>query len=149
MWMYSGSSYPDCPISEDLGDMEVNTRICRVHADGTIQNLSTSPAPLREGVDNPWVSPFGPTFGYLCQFWLLNAFMLLGRVLGVFASPSGGSPYLRTWRDGKRTVPTMNGCRHRDRGGGHGALPGRWRGRGGRTHPPSLNPWQGTMKMGK
>jgi hypothetical protein len=52
-WMYSGSSCPDHPFSEELGDTEINTQICTVLAHGDILNLGTDPSSLREGVDTP------------------------------------------------------------------------------------------------
>jgi hypothetical protein len=63
MWMYPGPSCPDRPISEELGDTEVNTRVREVHAHGAISNLGTCLVPLREGVENPRVSPLEPSFG--------------------------------------------------------------------------------------
>jgi hypothetical protein len=63
-----GAKLPDRPFSKELGNMEVNTRVREVLAHGAILNHGTCPVPLREGVDNPWVSPLGPSFGYLCQF---------------------------------------------------------------------------------
>jgi hypothetical protein len=68
MWMYPGPSCSNHPFSEELGDMMINTQIHRVHAYGVVLSLGTGPAPLREGVDSPWVSLLGPTFSYLCQF---------------------------------------------------------------------------------
>jgi hypothetical protein len=113
---------------------------------GTDLNLGSSPIPLREGVDNPWVSLLRPTFSYLCQFQFLNVCMFLRKVLGVLAAPHGGSPYLRMWRDGRPTVPTANGCRYRRKGDMSGASLDRWQGHGGRTLPPSTNPQEGTME---
>jgi hypothetical protein len=58
-----------------LSATEINTRICEVHAHGDVLNLGT--APLREGVDSPWVSPLEPNFSYMCQFRFLKVFALL------------------------------------------------------------------------
>jgi hypothetical protein len=69
MWMYLGPSYPDRPFFEELGDTEINTRICRVLTHVANLNLGAAPAPIREGVDSTLVSSPGPTFGCLCQFW--------------------------------------------------------------------------------
>jgi hypothetical protein len=77
--------------------MEINTRIHRVLAPGADLNPMASPAPLREAVDNTWVSPLGPILGCLCQFWFLNAFMLLRRVSSVLEGPRVESPYPRMW----------------------------------------------------
>jgi hypothetical protein len=97
MWMYLGPSYPDHPFSKELGDMEINTRIHRVLAHGVNLNPGYDPTPLREGVDNTCVSPLGPIFNSLCQYWSLNTFMFLRRVSGVLTASHGRSPYLRTW----------------------------------------------------
>jgi hypothetical protein len=67
MWMYLGPSCLHRPFSEELGDAEINTWIHRVLALGTDVNLRAGPTPLREGVDNTWVSPLGPILDYLCQ----------------------------------------------------------------------------------
>jgi hypothetical protein len=67
MWMYSGTSCPNHPFSEELGDMEINSRIHRVFAPGADSNSGVGPAPLRAGVDSIWVSPLGPILDYLCQ----------------------------------------------------------------------------------
>jgi hypothetical protein len=81
--MYPRSSCLNCSFSEELGNTETNTQIRRVLAHGAILSLGTSPAPLRERVDSPWVSPLGPTFDYMCQFRFLSVFMFLHRVLCV------------------------------------------------------------------
>jgi hypothetical protein len=64
MWMYPGPSSHDRPFSTELGDTEINTQIRVVLAHGADVNLSSGPPPLREGVDNPWVSLLGLIFGY-------------------------------------------------------------------------------------
>jgi hypothetical protein len=97
MWMYSGPSCPDRPFSEELGDTEINTWVHGVLDHGAVLNLGTSPISLREGVDSPWVSPLGPTFGYLYQFWFVSIHVFLHRVSGVFVVPHKGSRYLRMW----------------------------------------------------
>jgi hypothetical protein len=56
MWMYPGPSCPNRPFPEKLGDMEINTQIRRVLSHGANLNLDAGPAPLREGVDNTWIS---------------------------------------------------------------------------------------------
>jgi hypothetical protein len=112
MWMYPGPSCPTCPFSKELGDTEINTTNHIVLAHGVILNIGTNPAPLREGADNPWVSSLGLTFGYLFQFWFLNVFLSLHRVLAVFAVPRMGSPYLRMRRGGRPIMPIANGCRY-------------------------------------
>jgi hypothetical protein len=97
MWMYLGSSCPDRPFFEELGDTEIDTQINRVLAHGADLNPRASPTPLREGDNNTWVSLLGPIFGCLCQCRFLNTFMFLRRVSGALTVPHGGSPYLRTW----------------------------------------------------
>jgi hypothetical protein len=77
MWVYLGPSCPDRPFSVELGDMEVNTRIQGVLAHGVDQNLGSGLIPLREGVDNPWVSSLGLSFGCLCQFLFLTICVFL------------------------------------------------------------------------
>jgi hypothetical protein len=95
MWMYPGPSCHDHPFSEELGDMELNTQIDRVLALGAYLNHRVGPTPLREGVDNAWVSPLRPILGCLCKFWFLNTFMLLRRVSGVLTTPLKESPCSR------------------------------------------------------
>jgi hypothetical protein len=46
--------------------MDINTRIRGVLAHAADLNLSSDLIPLREGVNSPWVSPLGLSFGYLC-----------------------------------------------------------------------------------
>jgi hypothetical protein len=116
--MYLGLSCHDRPFSEELGDIEINTRICRVHAYGVILSIGTGPNPLRERVDNPWVSPLRPTFSNLCQFLFLSVFMFLHRVLSVFTMPGEGSPSLRMWQCGKPILPIANDCSYGANGGG-------------------------------
>jgi hypothetical protein len=77
--------------------MEINTRIQGILANGVDLNLGSGPVLLREGVDNPWVSPLGPTFCCLCQFWFLNVCVFLCRVSSMLVVPREGSPYLRMW----------------------------------------------------
>jgi hypothetical protein len=43
----------------------------------------------------------------------------------------------------RATVSIVNDYGHEGKGDGTGAPPGRWQGRGGRIHPPSLNPQGG------
>jgi hypothetical protein len=89
MWIYPGPSCPDSPFSEKLGGMEINTWVPGVLAHGAILNVGTGPVPLREGVDNPWVSSLKPTFSYLCRFWFLNVCVFLRMVLGMFVALHG------------------------------------------------------------
>jgi hypothetical protein len=138
MTMYPGSSCPDNPFSEELGDTEVNTWARGVHAYGAVLNLGTGPVNLGEGFDSPWVSPLAPTFDCLCQFRFLNMYALLCRVSGVFTVPIGGSPYLRMWRGGRPAMSTLSGYRHGGKGGGPGAPPERWHERGESSSGGSL-----------
>jgi hypothetical protein len=149
MWMYPGPGCPDRPVSKELGNKEINIWIHKALAHGVDLNSRAGPAPLREGVDNTWMSPLGPIFGCLCQFWFLNAFMLLCRVSCVLTVPHGESPYPRTQRGEKQTAPTMNNCGHGDREDGH-EVPPRWRqGHRGRTPPLSLDPQRRMKKRVK
>jgi hypothetical protein len=75
MWLYSGPSCPDHPFSAESGDMEINTWIWGVLAHGADLNFGSSPVPLREGVESPWVSPLKLILIYLCQFLLLKTCM--------------------------------------------------------------------------
>jgi hypothetical protein len=52
MWLYPGSSCYDHPFFEELGDVEINTRIHKVLAHGAEMNLGADPTSLREGVDS-------------------------------------------------------------------------------------------------
>jgi hypothetical protein len=124
-WMYSGPSCLDHPFSEELGDTEINTQIRMVLAHGAILNLGTGPSSLREGVDSTWVSLLGHTLGYLCQFQFLSVFVFMRRVLGAFAAPRGGSPYLRTRQGWRPIMPTVNSCRYGGKGDGPGLQSGR------------------------
>jgi hypothetical protein len=67
MLMYSGPSCLDRPFSKELGDAKINPWIHSVLASGVNSNSGVSPAPLRGGVDNTWVSPLGPILDCLCQ----------------------------------------------------------------------------------
>jgi hypothetical protein len=60
MWMYLEPSCLDRPFFEELDDTKINTRIRGVLTHGTILDLGTSPAPLREGVDSLWVISLDP-----------------------------------------------------------------------------------------
>jgi hypothetical protein len=94
----SDAKFPDYPFSIELGDTEINTQIQGVLAHVTDLNLGSSPIPLREGVDSPWVSPLGLSLGYLCWFLLLTMCVFPHRISGKHAAPhEGGSPYLRMW----------------------------------------------------
>jgi hypothetical protein len=46
MWMYLGSSCPNRPLSEELGDTEINTWIRGVLAHGANLNLGSGLVPL-------------------------------------------------------------------------------------------------------
>jgi hypothetical protein len=97
MWMHPRPSCPDGPFSVKLGDTEINTRIRGVLAPGADLSLGSSSVPVRERVDNPWVSLPELAFSYLCQHPFLDVSMFLRRVSGMLAAPRGGSPYLRLW----------------------------------------------------
>jgi hypothetical protein len=63
--MYLGSSCPNRPFSEELGNAEINTHVHRVLAHGVVLNPLASPTPLSKGVDSTRVSLFAFTFGNL------------------------------------------------------------------------------------
>jgi hypothetical protein len=50
MWMYPGLSYPDCPSSEELSEMEVEAQIHKVLDLGVNLNSGANPVPLRRGI---------------------------------------------------------------------------------------------------
>jgi hypothetical protein len=62
MWLYPGPSCRGRPFSEELGKVEINTRIHKFLVHGANFNPGAGPAPLREGVDNTRVSPHRSTF---------------------------------------------------------------------------------------
>jgi hypothetical protein len=70
MWMYLGPSCPDRPFFEELGNAEINTRVCKVLDNGVGLNPRDGPAPLRDGVASTRVSLFGSVFGSLRDFIL-------------------------------------------------------------------------------
>jgi hypothetical protein len=77
---YPGLSYPNHPFSEELGDIDINTWVRGVLAFGANLNLGSGPVPLWDGVDSPWVSPFGLTVGYLCHLLFLSVCLFLRRI---------------------------------------------------------------------
>jgi hypothetical protein len=95
MWTHPGPSGPDYPFFTELGDMEINTRIRGVLVSRANLNLGSGLVPLRERVDNPWVSLLALAFSYLCQSPFLNVGVFLCRVSGTLIAPHEGSPYLR------------------------------------------------------
>jgi hypothetical protein len=68
MWMYPGLSYPDCPSSEELSEMEVEAQIHKVLDLGVNLNSGANPVPLRRGITSVRVSTLGP---------VSSAFMIL------------------------------------------------------------------------
>jgi hypothetical protein len=70
MWLYPGSSCPDCSFSQESGDAEMNTRIHKVQDHGVDLNHRVGPAPLREGVASTRVSPFRSISSSLHNFIL-------------------------------------------------------------------------------
>jgi hypothetical protein len=95
--MYTGASCPYRPFSNELGDVEINTRIYKVQAHGADLNPMVSPAPFREGVNGTRVSLLKPVFGCLRRFQFLNVLMFLCRVSGVLAVCHEALPCPRTW----------------------------------------------------
>jgi hypothetical protein len=79
MWLYSQPSCPDHPLSEKMGEAEINTQIHRDLAHEADLNPGASPTPLREGVDNTRVSPFAFIIGNLRKLVCsLNSFLITG-----------------------------------------------------------------------
>jgi hypothetical protein len=68
MWLYSRKSCSDCSFSEELSDVNINTRIHKVLDHGADLNLGADPVPLGEGVASTRVSLFGSVFGSLHDF---------------------------------------------------------------------------------
>jgi hypothetical protein len=54
------------------------------------QNFGSGPIPLRDGVDNPWVSLLELTSISLCQFLLINTYIFLSRIFRTRAASQGG-----------------------------------------------------------
>jgi hypothetical protein len=95
MWMYPGPSYPDCPFSEELYDVEINTWIHMVLAHRVDLSPWAGLAPLREGVNSTTVNLFAFTLAF-AQFDLLMVLVSAHRVSRMLVVCHGGSPYLRT-----------------------------------------------------
>jgi hypothetical protein len=70
--MFSGPSCPICPFSMELGRMEINTQVQGTLAPRINLNLGSGPVPLRERVDNLWMSLLGMALCYLYQSPFLN-----------------------------------------------------------------------------
>jgi hypothetical protein len=96
MWMYPRPSCPNHPFSEELGEVEINTRIHRVHDHGADLNLGVDPTHIREGVDNTRVSLSAFTFDSSCHFDLLMVFTSVRSVWRILTVRHRGSPYLST-----------------------------------------------------
>jgi hypothetical protein len=96
MWLYMRPSCPDCPFSEELGNVKINTQIHKVLAPGADLNHGASPAPLREEVYNTSVSPLGSVFWPFAQFHSLIVLMFFLKVLGILTARHGRSPCPRT-----------------------------------------------------
>jgi hypothetical protein len=86
MWMYPGPSYPDHPFSVELDGTEVNTQIQGIVAHGADPIFGSSPIPLREGVNSPWLSLLELTFICLCQFLFFQRIHVLMQDLGYTCS---------------------------------------------------------------
>jgi hypothetical protein len=82
MWVYQGPSCPDRPFSAELDGTEVNTQIRGVLAHGADLNSGSSPVPIRDGVNSPWVSLLDLTFVCLCQFLFFQHICILRQDLG-------------------------------------------------------------------
>jgi hypothetical protein len=78
------------PLVTFSGPSEVNTQIRGFLAYGADLIFSSGLNPLRELVDNPWVSLLELTFICLCQFLFVNAYSFLCMILGMRAAPRGG-----------------------------------------------------------
>jgi hypothetical protein len=62
-----GAKLSRLPFSMELGNTGINTRLRGVLASGVDQNFCPGLIPLRERIDNPWVSLSGLAFSYLRQ----------------------------------------------------------------------------------
>jgi hypothetical protein len=60
MWLYSRSSSPDHPSSEELSAVEVEARIRKVLDTGVIPSPGAGPNPLHRGITSVRVSTLGP-----------------------------------------------------------------------------------------
>jgi hypothetical protein len=92
--MHPRPSCPDRPFSTKLGNTKINTRIRGVLASGVDPNFGPDLVPLRERVDNLWVSLLELSFSYLCQSPFPNISTLV-QGLGRARSAPRGSPYLK------------------------------------------------------
>jgi hypothetical protein len=105
------------PFSMESGSTEVNTRVRGTLALGINPNLGSSPGPLRERVDNLWMSLLGMALSCLYQPPFLNISIHVQELKRAGSAPRGVS-YLNMWRGGRPAVSTVNGCGHRGRGDG-------------------------------
>jgi hypothetical protein len=69
MWLYPGPNCPDCPSSEELSAVEVDTQIHKVLDLRVNQNPRVDPAPLQGGVASTRVSTLDPV---LAAFTILT-----------------------------------------------------------------------------
>jgi hypothetical protein len=67
MWLYPGPRCPDRPFSDELGEVEVNTRIRNVLDHGADLNPGAGPTP------SPPAPPGCPRLVYLHPFWAVCA----------------------------------------------------------------------------
>jgi hypothetical protein len=58
MWRYPGPGCPNYSFSTELMDTNVDAQVRKLLALRARRSSAPSPASLREGVGNPWVSPF-------------------------------------------------------------------------------------------
>jgi hypothetical protein len=115
--MHPGPSCPSCPFSTESGNTEINTQIRGVLAHRADPNLGSSLVPLRERVDNPWVSLLGLALSYLCQSLFLNVCIPVQGLVHARSTPRGVS-LLRMWRDRRPAVAAANYCGHGGKGDG-------------------------------
>jgi hypothetical protein len=86
----SGDKFSRPPLLhgvEQYRDQHLNNRVLTPRAD---LSLGSSPVPMRERVDNPYVSLLGLAFSYLCQPLFLDESMFLRRDSGTLIAPHGG-----------------------------------------------------------
>jgi hypothetical protein len=60
IWVYPGSSCPDCPSPEELSVVEVKARICKVLDSVVTLSPDAVPDPLQRGIASVRVSILGP-----------------------------------------------------------------------------------------
>jgi hypothetical protein len=94
MWLYPWPRCPDHPFSDELGDAEVNTRICKVLDHGANLNPGASPAPWGKGLLASRLVYLHPSWQFV-QFHPLIMLVILCKASGMLTAWLGASNYLR------------------------------------------------------